>query len=168
MKHFTDIETLGLNPISDRIIAIGVLNVEQDIPAILYGENEKQILTQFWNAVKNSDELLTFNGDGFDIPFIIVRSLINNVKICENFNKIKITDIRKVVNSFFISYNKFSKGTLRNWAEILGITPETHNGGEMSELYLKKNWSEIKKHNEEDLFILKQLYIRCINCGVLK
>lgn len=164
MKFIIDIETMGLAPTEDRILSIGILNIEHEEPVIFYGEDESLVLKQFWNAVKNADELITFNGDVFDIPFLIKRSLIHNVKISQIKKSI---DLRKVCNSFFYSYDKYTKGSLRFWGEVLGFEIKTEDGSNMKDFYEKKDWTKIKEHNIEDLKMTKALYERCKNCGVI-
>jgi len=43
--------------------------------------DEAELLTQFWEAAKKYDSIVTFNGRGFDVPFIYLRSAILNVPI---------------------------------------------------------------------------------------
>jgi len=167
-KFAFDIETVSLNPMTDRILCISLQNVLYSKPTTFYGEDESKILKNFWDSMKNVTHLYGFNSDEFDIPFLIKRSLINKVRICDNFRDIKLIDLRKIVNSFLISYIRFSKGTLRDWAKILDMECTTENGSKMKELYEKKDWEKIVAHCEEDVSVCKALYERCINCGVLK
>ena len=43
--------------------------------------NEAQLLTEFWEAAVHYESIVTFNGRGFDIPFIYLRSALLNVRI---------------------------------------------------------------------------------------
>ncbi|HEY4416512.1 MAG TPA: ribonuclease H-like domain-containing protein, partial [Verrucomicrobiae bacterium] len=43
--------------------------------------DESELLTQFWEAAKKFDNIVTFNGRGFDVPFIYLRSALLNVPI---------------------------------------------------------------------------------------
>ena len=175
MKVF-DIETLGVFPLekeknteervikSNKIIAISLLDIDSDIPISFYGEDEKEILEQFWNAIKNEKTLVGFNCISFDISFILVRSLLNGVKISENFKNLKIVDLRKII----YPYNDFGVGGLRDFCDYLSIPYTSKNGSEMLELYKNKDWEEIKKHSEEDVKITKALYQKCIECNMIK
>lgn len=174
MKFILDIETTtNLNDkekfdyINNRVTCITLFNVENEFPISFYGEDETKILNQFWIAIGSSDEIITYCGDTFDIPFLVKRSLINNVKVSNNFKKIKFIDLYKVTNSFFICYDKYLGGKLRDWAKIFNINIETENGSKMGEYYNNKDWKSIKSHCEEDVKITKLLYIRCKNCGLL-
>ena len=39
------------------------------------------MLTAFWDVAKHYDGIITFNGRGFDVPFIYLRSAILNVPV---------------------------------------------------------------------------------------
>lgn len=160
---FVDIETLGLEPITHQIICVGLGNLENGTIQCFYGKDEEKLLTEFWDKVEDYEELVGFNSDGFDIPFLITRSLINNVKI----KKTKSIDLRKVVSSFFTSYDKYAKGSLSDWAEVLEVEQHTISGKKMLQLFIDEKWPDVLKHNREDIELTKKLYERCKNCGLI-
>jgi hypothetical protein len=43
--------------------------------------DEVELLSAFWDVAKHYDNVVTFNGRGFDVPFIYLRSAILNVPI---------------------------------------------------------------------------------------
>jgi 3'-5' exonuclease len=43
--------------------------------------DEVELLAQFWEVAKKYDSVVTFNGRGFDVPFIYLRSVLLNVPI---------------------------------------------------------------------------------------
>src|SRR3954470_12876491 len=43
--------------------------------------DETELLTAFWDVARHYDSIVTFNGRGFDVPFIYLRSAILNVPI---------------------------------------------------------------------------------------
>jgi DNA polymerase elongation subunit (family B) len=43
--------------------------------------DEAEMLTAFWDVAKHYDSVITFNGRGFDVPFIYLRSALLNVPI---------------------------------------------------------------------------------------
>lgn len=79
-KLILDIETAGLNPKSDRIFAIGCLSERGRF--VFMDENESKLLQQFicyWQQ-NSFDVTYTFNGTAFDLPFIIARCDIQNIR----------------------------------------------------------------------------------------
>ena len=166
MEIIFDIETTGFDPMEKRITCISLINIEHDKPVSFYGEDESLILKQFWNVIKDGAKTISFNGDSFDIPFLIKRSLINNVPVTNLFKK--HIDLRKVANSFYFTYKEHEKGKLTDWGKILGIDVITEDGAEMINHYEKKDWKTIKAHCEEDVMLTKALFTRCKECELIK
>ncbi|HEX4342862.1 MAG TPA: ribonuclease H-like domain-containing protein [Verrucomicrobiae bacterium] len=91
----------SLWPFTSQIVCIGMLNAETQRGQVLFtaeelDENdttesgpvefvacvdEAELLTAFWDVAKHYDEIVTFNGRGFDVPFLYLRSAILNVPI---------------------------------------------------------------------------------------
>ena len=160
-KLIIDIETTGLNGVLDRITCISLLDYETDRIDSFMDEDEKLILTQFWDYFNELDTLVGYNLDDFDIPFIIKRSLVNHIKI----KKISpIIDVMKIVNS----YKYRSLGKLDDWSFVLTGEKKEEDGKKCIEYYENKEWTKIKKHCEEDVKITKLLYNRCLYCGLVK
>lgn len=167
IKYIWDIETNGLYSISSRVTCISLLNITTNKITTFLGEDESVILTSFWNLINQDSELIGYNSDGFDWSFIVKRSIINNVKVCDNYTKIKLTDLRKIVNQFFVTYSRQEKGTLNDWAVILGFGEKTANGKQMLKFFADRDFESIKQHCEEDIQLTKLLYDRCINTNVI-
>jgi len=161
-----DIETLGLTPIEEKIICIGIKDIEEDRINVLYGDDERLILSLFWSNMIGVDKIVTYNGNNFDIPFIIMRSIINGVKITVDI-KDKLLDLRNICNSFSISYEKYTKGKLSNWAKILNFTTKTENGEYMKDFYNSKEWNKIIEHCKEDISVTQLLYDRLVDVGLI-
>jgi len=157
-----DIETTNLDPMDSRIVCISMSEIGKDEIKTFINIDEKKVLTDFWEEVGKDSKLIGFNSDSFDIPFIIKRCLINRVKI----NKFQTSDIRKDVNSFWTSYNQRSKGTLSDWAKILGMKVETDAGSAVPLLFAENKFDEIEAHCCEDIKITKKLYELCKYCNV--
>ena len=96
-----ELETqLNLYPFTARVVCIAMLNADSQRGQVLYTaddhdeeENEAaqvqfipcmdegELLTAFWDVAKHYDSIVTFNGRGFDIPFIYLRSALLNIPI---------------------------------------------------------------------------------------
>ncbi len=161
-QYIFDIETTGLDPMDSRVVCISINEIGTDEIKTFIDQDEKKVLTDFWAEVGSDIKLIGFNSEGFDVPFLIKRCLINRIKI----NSFRSEDIRKTVNGFWYSYNKFGKGTLSDWAKVLGIKVETNVGSEIPILFANNKFDEIKFHCEEDIKITKRLYELCKYCNV--
>ncbi|MBE9224767.1 ribonuclease H-like domain-containing protein [Phormidium sp. LEGE 05292] len=76
-----DIETTGLDATKERIIAIGCLRESLDVQIFMHAD-EAYLLQEFLAYLEsvNPEVLLTYNGMAFDLPFIITRLNLLNIK----------------------------------------------------------------------------------------
>src|SRR5664279_5413004 len=100
---------MSLWPFTSQVVCIAMLNAETQRGQTIYvsddfedeadesrlaasepGEDgvkfipcadETELLAQFWDVAKKYDSIVTFNGRGFDVPFIYLRSALLNVPI---------------------------------------------------------------------------------------
>lgn len=91
---------LNLYPFTARVVCIAMVNAATQRGQVLftaddYDETEDEsapvqfvpcvdegeLLTTFWDVAKRYDSIVTFNGRGFDVPFIYLRSALLNVPI---------------------------------------------------------------------------------------
>lgn len=91
----------NLWPFTAQVVCIAMLNVEtvrgqvlftaDDYEADASGEagpvefvpcaDEVEMLTQFWDVAQHYEGIVTFNGRGFDVPFLYLRSALLNIPI---------------------------------------------------------------------------------------
>jgi 3'-5' exonuclease len=93
-------QQLNLWPFTAQAICIAMLNADTSRGQVLFtaedyepaGEeagpvefvaclDELELLTAFWDVAKHYESIVTFNGRGFDVPFIYLRSALLNVPI---------------------------------------------------------------------------------------
>ncbi len=91
---------LNLWPMTAQVVCIAMLNVDSCRGKTVYiGEDadeghlgtgavdyvpcadEAELLTEFWEAAARYESIITFNGRGFDVPFVYMRSALLNVQI---------------------------------------------------------------------------------------
>lgn len=168
IRILCDVESLGLDAITDRLVCISILDLSSETKKIqtFIDLDEQLILEKFWKALPDEYfELLSYNGDAFDIPFLITRSVIKGVKIKKNFKSI---DLRKYATGFFFSYNRFHRGTLDQFGQALGMEPKSEDGKAILKLFINHDYEAIKKHCEADINLTYALYKRLLYCGVLE
>lgn len=162
-KFCWDLESSGLlDNLFERIICICVQNLDTKEIHTFCGKDEKKILEDFYKLVDSSC-LYGYNNQSFDDVFVTRRAVVLGVKVT-NYTSI---DLRKIVNGFKYSYNRYEKGSLRDWAVALGEKVETHNGSEMFKLWKEGETEKIKAHCLEDIKITRKLYERCKECGLI-
>lgn len=172
MKYFFDIEVTTRKDekgeiissiVTDRIICISVLNAETKRVNSFIDIDEAEILKRFWEFVKEGDTLIGWNSGEFDCPWIIRRSIVNNVKI-KNF---KHLDLRLYSHGFFISYKKGVEGTLDYFGQLMGYDPKPEDGPLLTTYFTNMQYNKILEHCEYDCLLTSALYDRMKNCGVI-
>lgn len=90
-----DIETTGLYPNSSKVILGGVLDLTESGLGIRQyfleqGDDEKDLLVEYVSQLKEADVLITYNGNGFDLPFLKHRLAHHAIRIdfdhCQSFD----------------------------------------------------------------------------------
>lgn len=164
-----DIETTGLEKREHRITCISISDVNSNKVHSIINEDEKILLNDFFRILYESNEnlLLTFNGNSFDIPFIIHRALINNIIAPRGFKFPKTIDLRQIATGFFYNYDKYEKGSLNDWCSLLGMESKFSNGKEVVEAWHRRDLNFIKEHCEYDVLITKELAKRCLAIGLI-
>jgi hypothetical protein len=90
----------SLWPLTAQVVCIAMLNAESQRGQVVFmaddyeddvGEagpvefvpcaDEVELLSAFWDAAKHYQSIVTFNGRGFDVPFLYLRSALLNVPI---------------------------------------------------------------------------------------
>lgn len=179
---------LGFSPLTGQIVAIGIYDVEREKGAVYFqsspGTNdesfeeesckfevmeEKEMLIKFWEVAEKYDTFVTFNGRGFDVPFLMVRSMIHGIRPSKNLlaNRYlssqpyhsKHVDLLDQL-SFYGAVWK-NKGSLHMWCQALGITsPKAQgvDGNDVKKLFETGRSKDIALYNGRDLSATAALY----------
>ena len=177
---------LGFSPFTGEVVAIGVLDYEKDKVVITFqapGENlkefeedgvkykpmsEPEMLENFWKGAQNYDEFITFNGRGFDVPFLMTRSAIHKMKPSKDLmsnrylsmqrDSAKHIDLQDQM-TFYGALRR--RGGLHIIARSFGIKSPKDSGikGEdVGRLFKEKKFKEIARYNAGDLYATRDLY----------
>lgn len=172
---------LGLWPLTAEIVAIAVLNPDTDKGAVYYqaGEKNEKVFTEegieyhagteteiirlFWKAAEMYDQFITFNGRGFDAPFLFIRSAINKIVPTKNlmpprFSSYAHLDLMDQLSFYGAVKRSFS---LDFYAKSFGFkSPKAEgvNGAEVAELYKNEEYEKIARYCMGDVVATKKLY----------
>ncbi|OGE83509.1 MAG: hypothetical protein A3B10_03585 [Candidatus Doudnabacteria bacterium RIFCSPLOWO2_01_FULL_44_21] len=176
---------LGFSPLTGEIVVIGVLDPDKNQGAVYFQapgddiaefeENgikykqmtEKKMLENFWKGATKYDEFISFNGRGFDAPFLAIRSAIHKIKPTKDLmegrylyqqKKCQHIDLQDQL-SFYGAVRR--KGSLHLYSRAFGIkSPKSEgiSGDDIGRLFKEKKFVEIAKYNAGDLFATKELY----------
>lgn len=79
------IERAALDPLTGRVLAIGLLNWDTGEFRVIAHEDEAAMLREFWEVCRGEmgrlNEMIGFNSRAFDLPFLIRRSFKHRVPV---------------------------------------------------------------------------------------
>jgi DNA polymerase elongation subunit (family B) len=152
------------HPLFSKIILIGIKKNGGE-PEFFYGDDERRILIDFWDRLTKLRPplIVTFNGYGFDVPIINVRSIVNNVKIGRsiNLNKWKMMTSDHFDCMLFLSTEAgFEWVSLETSCRVLNIPipPKRIHPSQIYDSYQEKDWNTIIEHNRQDLILTEELF----------
>jgi DNA polymerase elongation subunit (family B) len=176
------IQKLSLYPTTAQIIAIGMLNPDTGRGKItvqasdafdrnsddglvqFIAGSEKDILDQFWQDIGHFDQFVTFNGRGFDCPFLMLRSAILAVQPTRNLMPYRYdASIHCDLLEQLTFYGAFRKFNLDFYCKAFGIESPKEQGVtglDMKRLVDQKRFREIAEYNLRDLKATAELFRR--------
>lgn len=177
---------LGFSPLTGQVVAIGMLDCDRNEGAVYYqapGEEHKetteegitfkqmseaQMLQKFWEAARQYQVFITFNGRAFDVPFLAVRSAIHDIRPSKDLLRGRYLyqhnpdalhiDLMEQLTFYGATRRK---GSLHLWTRAFGIeSPKATGvtGDDVGPLFKKKKYLEIAKYNVGDLRATRALY----------
>jgi predicted PolB exonuclease-like 3'-5' exonuclease len=131
--------------------------------------DETELLTQFWDVAKKYDSVVTFNGRGFDVPFIYLRSALLNVPISKKnwlgyrFATEPHCDLAEQLTFYSVSGRDGAarRFNLDFYCKAFGIeSPKSHGvtGGDVTKLMAEKKFREIAEYCLRDVRATVELY----------
>lgn len=168
---FYDIETTGLSSKRNFIYLIGCACRKEQTLCIrlFFAESrmqEAEILTSFFSFLSSFQKTISFNGLGFDLPFLLARSLHHNLPDDDRVHLQNMTHYDLLVEARrFKKMLSLSSCRQKAIEEFLGISREDrYSGGELISCYLSYEKSPSKEaeellllHNYEDVLGMTRL-----------
>lgn len=159
----------GLSPFRGKVIAIGVINIEDGRSCALYevpgqteltvekagqrtyiSGTEKQILQKFWDFFEGDARFITFNGRQFDGPFLMIRSAVNGLVpkrdlVGYRYGFHPNCDLREALNFFGTTNSRQFKFNLDLACKLFGV--ETSKGEGLDGRSVE-TWYRAGRHRE--------------------
>jgi len=175
----------GLSPFRGRIVAIGVINIEDgrscamfevpgqtDLrvekagPRTYISGTEKQILEKFWDWFESDSRFITFNGRQFDGPFLMIRSAINGLTpkrdlVGQRYELHPNCDLREVLNFYGTPNPRQYKFNLDLACKAFGVETskgEGLDGRSVESWYRAGRHREIAEYCMDDVRATAELY----------
>ncbi len=184
---------LALSPTTGEVVSIGIYDAENEKGCVAYRNKngkceemddhedckftcvatEKELLEWFWDICKSYDTFVTFNGRGFDVPFLLARCAVNLVKPTKNLMKFRYLSQQRsymkgqvhidLLDEFKYYGSVWKAGNLHMWCQAFGIeSPKRadENGGEVERMFNNDEMDKVAKYNVRDIIATTELYRR--------
>lgn len=169
----------SLYPYTSKCIVIGIYDVEKEKSYVYYesdkkeewnsedgkvhykGLPENEMLESFWRIAKRIDQFITFNGRNFDVPFLMMRSAMLEVKVSKNLMGYRYGDEHIDLLEQFTFYGLTRKFNLDFYCHSFGIeSPKSKDisGMEVKNLYEAGRIKDIAIYCSKDINATFQLY----------
>lgn len=171
---------LGLYPLTGEVVAIGMLNPETMKGTVLFQDKktgtekleeggiiyetgtEKEILEKFWEIVATYDQVITFNGRGFDAPYLMLRSALSKVRVTKNllgyrYDYKEHCDLMEQL-TFYGAVRKYNLDFYAKAFSIKSSKDEGIDGSMVGDLYKDGKYLDIARYCFRDLVTTKELY----------
>ena len=177
---------LGFSPLTGQVVAIGMFDYERKKSAVYFqapGEGfghfdeggvtykqmtEQELLEGFWRVCENYDQFVTFNGRGFDVPFLAIRSAIRKIKPSKDLMSNRYLGSQKFgakhfdLQDLFTYYGSTQKRpSLHLACRAFGIVSpkiEGVDGDDVTRLFAEKKFLDIARYNVRDIVATAELY----------
>lgn len=170
------IKIRSLTPDLGKIISIGVMvdvwsayangepMLERPEVTVLQGMDEKKILCDFFDLIRNfGNQIITFNGINFDVPFIIKRCLYKQIPIdielgTKRFSIKPHFDLLQYLSN----YRTPTQGLkMSEYCSLFDIetSKDEFSGADVYPAYIAGEWDRLKKYSTDDCNATYELFM---------
>lgn len=156
-----DIETTGFSASASMLYLIGCIYYEAGSFHMIQWfadskEEESSILHQFFSFLSNYKYLIHYNGNGFDLPYLLQKC--KAYQLPYNFQEIESIDLYKILNPYkkILKLTNLKQKTVEQYLNIR--RDDLYSGGELIPVYLNylnsptnDARSLLLLHNHDDL-----------------
>ncbi len=173
-------DCLALSPLTGEIVAIGMVDYDTNDGVVYFQSSsgkdkdfkqenskyvvcsEKEIIEHFWRVVTKYNQIVTYNGRGFDCPFIMLRSAAHRCKKTRDIMPYRF-DVKSHIDLYdqMTFYGAMRKGfSLHMVTQALGIKSpkqEGVSGAMVSEMFKQGKSTDIARYCLRDVRATKEL-----------
>jgi 3'-5' exonuclease len=177
---------LPLSPFLGEIVAISVLDGENKGGTYFQAPEEKtedfeenglqyrvgderEILERFWDIARHYTTFVTFNGRGFDVPYLMIRAAVHGIRPSRDLLSNRYLSMQRGVAHVDLSDQltfygaMWRKPKLHFATQAFGIeSPKTGDidGAHVPQAFKEKRYTEIARYCMADVVATKELYER--------
>jgi predicted PolB exonuclease-like 3'-5' exonuclease len=190
-NEWDETKVMSLSPYFGQVVSLAVGNGEQDprtqdvtvfvvppkgspttgLPSWIRPVSEVELLRAFWTLAGHASCVVSYNGRGFDIPFLTGRSLINEVPVRVDLQSSPYS-LRPHLDLFnIVAPGGFGRGPASLdvvcWALGFASPKESMDGSMVAGTYAKGDVASIALYNAGDVRATTGVYQR-VRDGILR
>lgn len=172
-------DSLSFYPLTAEIAAIGMYDPDKSKGFVFFQNNadpllpfveddmryetgtEREIIMKFWDTLRGYKQFVTFNGRGFDCPFILVRSAVHKIRPLRELmpNRYGDThiDLFDQLTFYGATRRKFSLDMWCRTFDIKSPKSEGITGYEVKDLFRAGRYLDIARYCAGDLRATSEL-----------
>lgn len=160
---YLDIETSSKKADDGMVVAIGLLI--GDKPEVRFADSfdeERKALEWLCEKLEDCDEIVTWYGSGFDIPFLSTRALVHKIDLTK-LTELRMLDLYEWSRANLLLYSY----SLESVARFLGVSSgKNFHGSDVPTLFKLVERGDVEarrlivEHCEEDITLLKLVHER--------
>ena len=145
----------SLSPRLGRVVSIQYCSGDAPHSDVAHDEGaERHILRNFWEMLRTHQQIATWNGKGFDFPFLLMRSAINGVAPSvevplyqQRYQNTPHFDVKHAVLGGDV--RQAGEG-LSEWLQAFGMETKSGHGSEVHGMVQRGEWDALKTYGEQD------------------
>ena len=133
-------EKAALDPLTGRVVAIGLLYPDSGEFVVIGHDDEAATLREFWETTKGEmgriNEMVGFNSNAFDLPFLIRRSWRHRVPVPFGIRRGRYWSDEMVdLRDAWQLGDRQARGSLDTIAKHLGVGAKNGSGADFAALW---------------------------------
>ena len=133
-------EKAALDPLTGRVLAIGLLEIECGEFRVIGQEDEGALLSEFWQACRGAmgtmNLMVGFNSYQFDLPFLIRRSWKHRIAVPLGIRRGRYWGHEMIdVRDEWQLGDRMARGSLDSIAKHMGVGTKSGDGSAFAELW---------------------------------
>lgn len=166
-----------LTPVASRILCIGVREIAEpgigEYPSVqpidgwyfIYDPDEKTMIGKFISLLKPNTHFITYNGRGFDFPFLMFRAAMLKEKLSLPIypynGRDNHTDMflhLNTISNLHMLDQSLSMIGMAKWREYLSLKPKTQDATRLEELVITGQLDKVEEYVKGDVDELKEMF----------
>jgi predicted PolB exonuclease-like 3'-5' exonuclease len=161
------VKECSLNPRLGRVVAIayaGMNGIDGAGVCVTYAREEAEeriMIESFWEQVTDHGQIVSWNGKGFDLPFLVARSIVLKVRptvdvpqYMSRYHHVPHFDVKAALMNGEV--RKAGEG-LGEWAQALGMSGKVGHGSDVYEMVSRGQWEELQRYAGEDARLTREI-----------